>query len=326
METFDPKTDTFDFTKITLGNPKPIQNNSFFTKITMNNDKPLYLQMPKCLTKQAIINAKTGNFCDLMYERDKNKDLLHWIEQMEVCCQDKINENKKLWFQTEFTRDEIETMMSPIVRLYKAGQYALIRTFINKSIHTGKYKYNVYNENEESIELDSFGADVSIIPLILIDGIIFTSRSFEIDIKLIQIMVLNNSIQSICIIKKPETLLDVVVNNNEDTLCLDKVEDTLCLDKQVFNKVIDKDIVEEVQLDYNTISETIKLRRPDEVYYEIYRVARDKAKHLRKVAMDAYLEAKGIRVKYKLTEIDDSDEDEDEDEDEEEEEEEEDEN
>ena len=51
----------------------------------------------------------------------------------------------------------------------------------------------------------------------------------------------------------------------------------------------------------------LSLKKPNDVYYEIYKVAREKAKHMKKVAVEAYLEAKEIKTKYMLSDIDDSD-------------------
>ena len=71
--------------------------------------------------------------------------------------------------------------------------------------------------------------------------------------------------------------------------------------------------LEEVNLE-NSIEENnlerIKLKKPNEVYYDIYRSARDKAKNMRKLAIQAYLEAKEIKTKYILEDIDISDDDE----------------
>ena len=41
----------------------------------------------------------------------------------------------------------------------------------------------------------------------------------------------------------------------------------------------------------------ISLKKPDEIYYEIYKVAKDKAKHMKKVALEAHLEARNIKIK-----------------------------
>ena len=76
---------------------------------------------------------------------------------------------------------------------------------------------------------------------------------------------------------------------------------------------INKSSLEEVSLDYERIADSISLKKPNEVYCEIYKAAREKAKQLRKVAMDAYLEAKDIKTKYMLPDFIDSDKDSDED-------------
>ena len=56
------------------------------------------------------------------------------------------------------------------------------------------------------------------------------------------------------------------------------------------------------------ISEPLVLKKPNEVYYKIYREARTKAKEAKKKAILALLEAKNIKKTYFLDEIDKSDE------------------
>lgn len=53
--------------------------------------------------------------------------------------------------------------------------------------------------------------------------------------------------------------------------------------------------------------ETIQLKKPNQVYYEIYQKARDKAKDAKKNAILAYLEMKNIKKTYMLDDIDESD-------------------
>jgi hypothetical protein len=55
--------------------------------------------------------------------------------------------------------------------------------------------------------------------------------------------------------------------------------------------------------------DTLTLKKPDEVYKEIYRAAITKAKKLRQVALEAYLDAKKIKAKFMLEDIYDSDDD-----------------
>jgi hypothetical protein len=256
--------------------------------------------------------------------------------------------------------------------MYKSGAYILIRVYINSNKHTGEDKCSVYNEDEVNIDINTIVPETNIIPLVLIDGVKFTSRSFELDIKLSQIMVLKEPINTFkkCLIRvsddieKNQTnisplnvqginpvkeiqadvkevkaevkeikevkpvILDIskeiskevgkddndendqIDQNNDDEIDNNKVEnkerESVSLKKYNTN-------LEEVNLENiiqeNTL-ERIKLKKPNEVYYDIYRSAREKAKNMRKLAIQAYLEAKEIKTKYILEDIDISDDDE----------------
>ena len=376
MEIFKPNSATFEFNKISLATPQPLQGSSYFTKMNFGeNNLPLYIQLPKCLTKQAIVAAKRGKYCDLMYERNtSNDEFIEWIEQLESVCRDKIDEKKQLWFQNEFTRDEIDTMMTPIARMYKSGKYVLIRAHINENKYTGKDKCIVYNENEVNVEIDSITEESYIIPLILIDGIKFTSRSFEIDIKIIQMMVLDKVVPEMtaCLIKKgasasiaganavgasasakgatdtsatdtvsiPNTIPNTIPNNTipdndnttsdnntipDNTTSDNTKQDYLenisisppppqpslsLLKEEEIQYPLEKPSIEEIQINYETIADTIILKKPNEVYYEQYRIAKQKALEMREAAINAILEAKNIITKYNLVD-EDSDLDED---------------
>ena len=74
----------------------------------------------------------------------------------------------------------------------------------------------------------------------------------------------------------------------------------------------DPNILKEVDLSSSLENslESITLKKPNQVYYEIYKKARDKAKECKKVAIAAYLEAKNIKNTYMLEDNDDSDSDE----------------
>jgi hypothetical protein len=87
------------------------------------------------------------------------------------------------------------------------------------------------------------------------------------------------------------------------------------------------DHLQEVHLDVLEELEHIplKLKKPTQVYYEMYRIAKQKAKELKKNAIAAYLEAKQIKSTHMLEDSSDSNEEEDEEDEEDEEEDEEDE-
>jgi len=375
----------FDFKRLTLANPEPLQSSTYFTKISLENNKPFCIQLPKCQTKQGLLDIKGTKYCDLMYERSLNEELITWLEQLEYACQDKLCEKKELWFQTELSRDDIESMMAPLMRLYQSGKYILIRTSLITQKINDLDKSIAYNEQEVTIDLDKLEASDSLVPLLIIHGIKFSARSFELDIRLAQMLIFDKPTESPCLIKyvgkpsslditqKPVVTKDMPLfkkHTDKEKLVLTtepivkkpaeaklaeakpteaklaeakpteaklaeakpteaklaeaklaeaKLEkyilknDTKSTVKPLEVITINTPALEEVSLEYEDITDSISLKKPNEVYYEIYKVAREKAKQLRKVAMEAYLEAKEIKTKYMLSDFDDSDEDSDED-------------
>ena len=76
--------------------------------------------------------------------------------------------------------------------------------------------------------------------------------------------------------------------NNEDNLVLKEIDIDLSLENNL---------------------ETLQLKKPNQVYFELYKEARSKAKLAKKAAIIAYLEAKNIKKTYILENLDDSDDD-----------------
>ena len=175
----------------------------------------------------------------------------------------------------------------------------------------------------------------------MIEGVKFSSRSFEISLKLVQVMVMGKTEKrSACLIKRqqdqyvapieakvvaPIVLAPIVANKVVEPIVANKVVEPIVANKVVepivANKVvapivapivitpIPKDI-EEITIDYATVEkDTISLKNPNDVYYELYKKAREKAKQCRVAAIEAYLEAKQIKTKYMLFDEDDSDDD-----------------
>ena len=54
-------------------------------------------------------------------------------------------------------------------------------------------------------------------------------------------------------------------------------------------------------------SDSVQIKRRNEIYYEIYKEAKRKAKIARDLALSSYLEAKHIKNTYLLEDTDDSD-------------------
>ena len=91
-----------------------------------------------------------------------------------------------------------------------------------------------------------------------------------------------------------------------------KQETSQCIDEiikersPVEAKHLDKNRLQEVNLAISD-KDTMKLKKPNEVYYEIYAEARRKAKIAKQKAIEAYLEAKRIKNTYLLNGVDSSD-------------------
>jgi len=375
MEIVSPAPD-FNFKTISLGDPQPLNGHAgfYFTQLSVGNEnKALCLQLPECVTKQGIVNIKNGKYLDLMFERGSNDELMRWVEQLEYTCQDIIDSKKDLWFQTELTRDDIETMMTQIARLYQSGKYMLMRVFMD----TPNSKCIAYDENEIGFDLELLEANKPVIPLIVIEGVKFSTRSFEISLKLVQVMVMGKmEKKSTCLIKKKQQDLgDYSLEENSVVSAPAVVEPVSVIEKPVpvlekavpepvlakpntvlakpntvlakpntvlakpntvlakpntvlaqpvlaqpvlaqpvlaqpvlAQPAIKKNEIEEVTIDYDEVEDdSIFLKKPDEVYYELYKKAREKAKQCRIAAIEAYLEAKQIKTKYMLFDEDDSD-------------------
>jgi len=72
----------------------------------------------------------------------------------------------------------------------------------------------------------------------------------------------------------------------------------------------ESNILEEFNLNTNLDNlESITLKKPNQVYYEIYKEARQKAKKAKREAIVAFLEAKNIKKTYMLDNLDESDSD-----------------
>lgn len=108
-------------------------------------------------------------------------------------------------------------------------------------------------------------------------------------------------------VKKDDEVNESTIRNPDENLLLGDVE---------ISKVeVESDNLEEIGVLDIDEAEPIKLKKPDEVYKDIYKAAITKAKKLRQVALEAYLDAKKIKAKFMLEDIYDSDENGDEDED-----------
>jgi hypothetical protein len=366
MDNIIEPNDSFDFSKLSLAHPVGIQGGAYFTKIELNN-KPLYIQTSKSLTRQGFVKTGKKYYCDLMF--DKNSEtIIHWLENLEEKCHKLIYEKKDAWFQGNLEESDIETAFNPLIRIYKSGKYYLLRTNVKNS-KDDIPALKIYNEKEVSLGISDITTETEIICILDIQGIKFTSRNFQIEIELKQVMALDNEpIFDNCLIKTKKTskpLEEVNIlqsleektttivedeNNLEDEMVveepiieeqknintldtLDTLEEIERFDllqpdepKEQENISLDinfEDLLEDIEENNDILKEIsnddlnldkndttlLTLKKPNQVYFELYKEARNKAKQAKKNAILVYLEAKNIKKTYMIENINDSDSD-----------------
>ena len=381
MDNIIEPNETFDFTKLSLAHPSGIQGGAYFTKVEYNK-KPLYIQTCKSQTRQGFVKTGKKYYCDLMFDKN-SESLINWFENLEERCQKLIFERRDTWFQNSLEENDIESAFNSTIRVYKSGKYYLVRTNI-KNNHNNTPSIKIYNEKETPMTMEEINNETNIISILEIQGIKFTSRNFQIEIELKQIMVLDNEpLFDNCLIKtsknshvKPleedpktdelkieniklddnkiddnkidennldennldennleeftqedildelepiDILVEPLVKANlplvkEDVKLEEKNEENINLDFvfEDLNEDIEENSdelkeVNNVGLSLENSLETMQLKKPNQVYFELYKEARKKAKEAKRCAILAYLEAKNIKKTYMLDNLNDSD-------------------
>ena len=344
----------FPFDKLTLV-PSTIVNGSFFTKYLIS-ETHLYIQAPKCFSKNGLVKTGKRMFCDLIFIRE-NEQFIQWIEHLEIFTQKYIYDNREKWFETTLEMTDIEDSFTQIMKSYKSGKNYLIRTNVpTKS--GGICSLKIYDENANNIDSDTITDKNEMMTILEIQGVKCSSKSFQIEIEIKQIMILNpvDPFEK-CVFKTSPTTTGIIDNNltlpntgKKNFFHAPAVPQISVYDKSVTSTssnfediptpkpktesginiadtkpdtLIDSELSKndnelcEVEFDLEelpTDSETIQIKTRNDVYYEMYKEAKRKAKIARDLALSSYLEAKRIKNTYMLDDIDDSD-DEDEDED-----------
>jgi len=203
----------YDFSNLYLGPPSTIAGGAYFTRIMYNNNKQLYIQTPKSLTKQGFVKSGKKIYVDLMFDNNDTV-FINWIENLEAKCQELIFSKGENWFQTKLDKDDIDTAFTSPFKIYKSGKYYLLRVNVKPNV-------KIFNDNATVINLDDIAADKTLISIIEIQGIKFTSRNFQMELELKQSMIVSpDPFLDACFIKTP-VKKQSSNNENIDTKDLD---------------------------------------------------------------------------------------------------------
>lgn len=373
MESIKTPSDDFNFSDLILTSPITMNSGTHFIKYKFN-DNQFYLQPPKSLLKQNITKGQRRMFCDLLFTNE-NDEFLRWIENLEEYSKKYIFDNRNNWFESELTEDDIEISFTPILKSYKGGKFYMLRTLI--PTYLGTINLKIYDENENNIEIDQIKENDNVMTALEFKGIKCSPRSFQVEIELKQLLLLNKeNIFDQCILNKPSLVkkkIDTQEENVENILeenikievdTKDDLEETKeelypieqsNLEKEVqeeslSNEEVKEDIVqvaeeeekleeeeedvvdveekeeegekskedlenlnfdepEEIELPLEEVleGEVVSIKKPNTIYYEMYKEALKKAKMAKDLALTSYLEAKRIKNQYMLEDLEDSD-------------------
>ena len=194
MEVYHPN-DTFQFNHLHLSPPNNIPGGSYLTKYAYyDSKKPLYIQTPKTLSKQGVVVAGKKAHIDLLFtgENEHDAEFIEWIADLEKRSVDLLYEKRHLWFTQELDKSDIENSFTSPIRAFKTGNYLVrVNLELNRiQTHIQPFLCKVFDENRAIVPVDYVNAQHNIISIIEFQGIKFTSRSFQMELILRQVLVI----------------------------------------------------------------------------------------------------------------------------------------
>jgi hypothetical protein len=355
----------FPFEKLILTTPTFMNSGNYFIKYLMN-DSPLYIQPPKCLTKQGIIKGGKKLYCDLLFTNE-NESFIKWLEDLETYSQKYIYDHRAQWFESNLEMHDIENSFTSSMKIYKSGKYYIIRTIIPTRL--GQCTLKIFDESEMEVSMEDIQDLTSVMTIWEVLGIKCSTRSFQIDIEVKQMMTVKpdnlfekcvftstkqhrdednhvaTDTYSECLEKTPNlpphvhdekeeedehpSLLENIENienitaeveeeeqpkqhdqEDEDEDEEDEEEPFEVIEDNTYNLDVTSSSspsyeLETVELNVQDVQEEengFQLKTRNDVYYEIYVEAKQKAEEARNLAISAYLEAKRIKELYMIQE------------------------
>ena len=196
---------------VTLSMPSSVQGGSYFTKIHYAK-RPMYMQSPKCISKQGITTVGKKTYVELVISNEKDGEFISFLENLEKTCIDIIFEKRHIWFTDELEKTDIETAFASIIKSYKNGTSHLLKLNITSANnHHAKYSAIglgglqtcfIFDENNNALKVDDIQPDTTFITIIEFEGIKFTSKSFQFEMNARQILIVNEKpLFNSCLIK-----------------------------------------------------------------------------------------------------------------------------
>ena len=321
----------YDFNKLQLGIPVAHPSSTYITRLFMQN-KPIYMQTPKCTTKAGFVTSGKKIYCDLMFQSD-DSIFIDWVTNLELKCHSLICEKGESWFQTTYTKDDIESAFVSPLKIYKAGKYYILRVNVKPNM-------KVYNDLNAEISHSDINDTTTMITIIEFYGIKFTSKNFQMEVELKQSMVVSpDDFLGNCFIKPTNKIVqqqqqqqplepleepleeppktEPTVETPTVELVVEApptvelvVEEPLLVESDEEENIIVEPFVSIEPLELSEIdfdiserleeSEPLHLKRPIDQYYSEYNTLITKADKLKSELRRIYLEAHILKEKHSL--------------------------
>lgn len=317
----------FDFSKLFLGPPTSV-GGACFTKLLMDN-RSLFIQTPRCISKNGFVKSGKRVYIDLLFD-SSDTVFINWIENLESTFVQLLFDNRANLFQNDIDKDDIEGVLSPMMKIYKSGKFYVMRVFAKSSVKI----YESENTNDTH-SLESIDSTTNIVSIIEVQGVKYTSRSFQIEVDLKQSMIVSaDPFSDSCFISfnsrnqkkhenikekiekdKFETVQDfskiyddqVKINEDDEHNDTQEIEERDDGDHKTVSILehTNEDSIEEVDIgfnDQNADTDTISLKTADDIHMDIYFEAKEFAQKMQDEAIKANEKLDNIRKLYGITE------------------------
>jgi len=335
----------FPFNKLRLTQPTVLSGGNYFIKYLVDGE-PLYIQPPKCKTRGGISKSGKRMHCDLMFSND-NIDFIRWVEELETHTCKTLYENRETWFETEMEMSDIENYFASPLKTYKSGKFYLARTNLATRLGKIALKIYDENEQDVDPDSIGETSQIMTILEVQGIKCSARSFQIEIELKQMMVLkpqdlfekcILHSvstptnhlekerakekegekemdrgldppPVSSANTLDKTDVDADVDAGSKDnlvETNPEDPVDPEPTAEKESDPDPSSEDLTE-VEFELDEIEDTVQIKKRNEVYYEIYREAKKKAKEAREQALLAYLDAKHIKQTYSLESTSDSD-------------------
>ena len=201
--------DSFSFDKIKISKPVSILGGNYFIRFALDNN-PLYIQPPKCKTKQGFLKAGKKYYTDLVFT-NADDEFIRWMENLENVCHQHLFQNREKWFESDMELHDIENYFTSPLKIYKTGKFYLAR--VNVISNMGVPNLTIYNENNTIVPIEDINDKTDVITILELKGIKCTTTSFQIEMEMKQMLTVKPvELFNKCIIKMPT---HSSVSNNE---------------------------------------------------------------------------------------------------------------